>query len=133
MIKKIVLILPFLFSAMLLAQETSYISGKVLDNELNGEPMLFADVALKNTRWKTQTNFHGNFEIDGVDPGSYVLVISFLGYDTIEIPIEAKPNGVLQIQKGLSSKTIDPEAVIASNSEPQTYGSIALTERQAQK
>lgn len=133
MIQKIVLIIPFLFSAILLAQETSSISGRVLDNELSGEPMLFADVMLKNTEWKTQTNFHGNFEIDDVDPGNYILVISFLGYDTLEIPIEAKPNGVLQIQRGLSSKTIDPETVIVSNSESMPYGSIASMEKTAQK
>ncbi|WP_425235348.1 carboxypeptidase-like regulatory domain-containing protein [Ulvibacterium sp.] len=133
MIKKVILIIPFLFSAILLAQETSAISGKILDNDLNGEPMLFADVMLKNTNWKTQTNFHGNFEIDGVDPGNYVLVISFLGYNTLEIPIEAKPNGALQIQRGLSSKTIDPEAVLVSNSESQPYGSIASMEKAAQK
>ncbi|WP_282160003.1 carboxypeptidase-like regulatory domain-containing protein [Ulvibacterium marinum] len=133
MIQKIVLIIPFLFSAILLAQETSSISGRVLDNELSGEPMLFADVMLKNTEWKTQTNFHGNFEIDDVDPGNYILVISFLGYDTLEIPIEAKPNGVLQIQRGLSSKTIDPGTVIVSNSESMPYGSIASMEKTAQK
>lgn len=133
MMKKIVLIIHFLFSAILLAQETSSISGKILDNELNGEPMLFADVMLKNTKWKTQTNFHGNFDIDGVDPGNYVLVVSFLGYDTLEIPIEAKPNGVLQIQKGLNSKTIDPEVVMVSDTESRPYGSIASTEKTAQK
>ncbi len=133
MMKKIVLIIPFLFSAILLAQDTSSISGKILDNELNGEPMLFANVMLKNTKWKTQTNFHGNFEIDGVDPGNYVLVISFLGYDTLEIPVEAKANRVLQIQKGLNSKTINPEVVMVSDNEARPYGSIASTEKAAQK
>lgn len=120
--KKVTLVISFLYSTVLLAQETSAISGRILDNELSGEPLLFADVMLKNTKWKTQTNFHGNFEIDGVNPGKYTLVISFLGYDTVEIPIEAKPNKVLQIQKGLNSKTIDPELALAvSDTESEQY------------
>ncbi|WP_422082543.1 carboxypeptidase-like regulatory domain-containing protein [Ulvibacterium sp.] len=128
--KKIILIIPFLFSTVILAQETSSISGKVLDNELNGEPMLFADVMLKNTKWKTQTNFHGNFEIDGVAPGNYVLVISFLGYDTLEIPVETKPDKVLRIQKGLNSKTINSKLAMVSDTESEPYGPIASAEKE---
>ncbi len=131
--KKIILIVTSLFSTVILAQQTSSISGKILDNELNGEPMLFADVMLKNTKWKTQTNFHGNFEIEGVDPGNYVVVISFLGYNTLEIPIEIKPNKVLRIEKGLDSKTIDSELIMVSSTESEPYGPLVSTEKETQK
>ncbi len=49
--------------------------------------MLFAHVQIKNTPISVQTNFHGNFEITGIDPGNYTLLVSYLGYETIEIPI----------------------------------------------
>jgi len=102
-----------LTSFSLFAQNNGSINGNVADLEANGEPLLFADVTLKGTDLKTRTNFNGNFEIANVTEGKYTLEVGFLGYETLNIPVEVHENKVSQIQTGLSAKSIvlDPLAL----------------------
>ena len=76
------------FSLVSYAQETGGIVGKLTDKELNNDPLAFANVLIKGTTTGTTSDFDGLFEIDNLDPGTYTLVITFLGYETLEIPNE---------------------------------------------
>ncbi len=76
---------------------------------MNNEPLLFANVQLKNTSQSIQTNFHGNFEIHDLKAGDYTLVISYLGYETLEIPIRIEENKTTQVLSELESKKISLE------------------------
>lgn len=68
------------------------IKGVVLDNEANNEPLVFATVLIKGSTLTTTTSFDGSFSLP-VKPGTYTLVFSFIGYETIEIPnIVVTPN-----------------------------------------
>lgn len=88
------------------AQNTGVVSGKILDAELYNEPLLMARVEIKNTDWVTQTNFNGNFELVDIKPGDYILKISFLGYDDVELPIAIDQNNNTYITQSLKAKTI---------------------------
>lgn len=96
----------FLIPVLSIAQNSGTIQGKVLDAEIYNEPLLMASVNLKNTEWSTRTNFNGNFEIEGIDPGYYTIQISFLGYQTIEKKIEVHANENIYIQETLTAKSI---------------------------
>jgi TonB-dependent receptor len=63
--------------------QTGKISGTIIDGEFN-EPMAFANVLIKNTTKGTTSDFEGKYLID-FEPGSYTLVFSYIGYQTIEI------------------------------------------------
>lgn len=104
--KKILLIASLLFITSLSSQNQGAISGTIIDKEMNNEPLLFADVSLKSIGKRVRTNFHGNFELTNIDAGNYVLVISYLGYETLEIPVTVKKNIVTQIHDGLVAKNI---------------------------
>ena len=70
-----------------LAQEsTGSIAGKLTDREMNDDPLAFANVLIKGTTKGTTSDFDGLYEISGLDPGSYTVVFSYLGYETLEIP-----------------------------------------------
>jgi hypothetical protein len=109
--KKIFFISILLISAGLYSQDLGTIKGTITDWEMNNEPLLFAEIAVKNTPWKTRTNFRGNFELTDVAPGNYTLAISFLGYDTLEVPVEVTKKGTSTIQEALKAKTIALEAI----------------------
>ncbi|NNE78012.1 MAG: PEGA domain-containing protein, partial [Pricia sp.] len=49
---------------------------------------------------------NGNFELLGIEPGAYTLEVSFLGYETIRMPVEVKANSIVEIEKGLQAKSI---------------------------
>ncbi len=65
--------------------QNGIIRGKVY-NEVNNEPVAFANVVIQNTSIGTTTDLDGNFEITGLKPDLYNLVVSFLGFETKIIP-----------------------------------------------
>ena len=79
-----------LFIAMMssVAQERT-IRGKVVDNDKN--PLVGVNVLLKENEKGAETDFDGNFEIQNVD-GKFTLVISYIGFKTKEIIVNAPAN-----------------------------------------
>ena len=105
------------------AQQAGQVQGKILDTTLE-EPLLFANVSLKNTLWSTQTNFHGNFALEEVTPGTYTMVVTYLGYETLEIPLEVKAGETLSINKGLATLSLDSKGLIAESTLENPTGPI---------
>ncbi len=79
-----------LLSSVLHSQETGLVSGRILDETMNNEPLVQAMVVLKSTRQVSKTNFHGNFSISGIPAGEDTLVISYPGYETLEIGVAVR-------------------------------------------
>ncbi|MBT2163483.1 carboxypeptidase-like regulatory domain-containing protein [Zobellia barbeyronii] len=104
--KKTLFFLAFICTLNLFAQEQGAIRGTIFDMEMNNEPLLFAEVQIKDTKFKTQTNFRGNFEISNVEPGDYILKVTFLGYESFEVPVEIVASNTLEITQGLKAKTL---------------------------
>ena len=91
----------------------SIIIGKVIDEEFN-ETMPFANVLVKGTNIGVTTDFDGNYSIN-VQPGTYTLVFSFVGYRTKELTdIKVGENDVNEINVNLSSSSLGLEEVIIS-------------------
>ena len=70
-----------LFTSLSISQ--GKVSGLIMDGEYD-EPMAFANVIVKNSSIGTTSDFDGKYELS-LDPGSYTLIFSFVGYSTIEI------------------------------------------------
>ena len=84
--KQIIFSLLVLTTAVLSAQKKGSIVGTLTDKAMNNEPLPFANVVLKGTTKGTTSDFYGLYEIPNLEPGTYTLVYSFLGYETVEIP-----------------------------------------------
>ena len=104
--KHLFLLLTLLsFSLTALAQQK--VTGKVKDS--SGEPVIGASVVVKgNNTMGTITNFDGNFMLDV--PAKSVLVISYIGYVTQEVPTAGKNS--LEIVLKEDTKTLDEVVVI---------------------
>ena len=104
--KHLFLLLTLLsFSLTALAQQK--VTGKVKDS--SGEPVIGASVVVKgNNTMGTITDFDGNFMLDV--PTKSVLVISYLGYVTQEVPTAGKKS--LEIILKEDTKTLDEVVVI---------------------
>lgn len=90
------------------------VRGTITDLEIHNEPLFFANVVLKDSAVKVQTNFHGNFEIVDVAPGKYTLIISYLGYEPLEIPVEVKGREVVVVNRGMRALSMQPTDDTAS-------------------
>jgi iron complex outermembrane receptor protein len=63
------------------AQTTGSIKGKVTDRK-TGSALPFVNVVVKGTNHGASTKEDGEFEIKGLTPGRYVLVVSIIGHET---------------------------------------------------
>lgn len=104
--KHLFLLLTLLsFSLTALAQQK--VTGKVKDS--SGEPVIGGSVVVKgNNTMGTITDFDGNFMLDV--PAKSVLVISYIGYVTQEVPTAGKNS--LEIVLKEDTKTLDEVVVI---------------------
>ncbi|NER14615.1 TonB-dependent receptor [Leptobacterium flavescens] len=123
----------FLVINALAAQEKGSIVGKITDKELNDEPLPFANVLIKGTTKGTTTDIDGLFEIGNVDPGTYTLVISFVGYKTLEIPnvvVEADKTTEINTGLGPDAQALD-EVVITTTVSRESEVALILEQKKA--
>ena len=80
------LMVGLLFSVVAIGQPTSPInvSGSVTDS--SGEPIIGANILIKDTSIGTVTDFDGNFVIEV--PGNGVLTISYIGYLPQDVSVQ---------------------------------------------
>ena len=60
-----------------------------------GEPIPSVNAFLKGTKYTVISDVNGFFSLSGVPPGTYQLIITFIGYDTINQPITLKPGDLV--------------------------------------
>lgn len=95
-LSKAVLLILFVFvipAGFLFGQDAS-IRGFVYEKE-NGEPVIFSNVYLQGTNMGGSTDINGYFSITRVPEGSYTLLVTYLGYDTIREAIQLRKGEVI--------------------------------------
>ena len=83
-----------------------YIQGLIRDE--NNQPLPGASVMVKGTSTGTVTDYNGNFILEA-PVNSQTLVISFIGYESIEVPVSSS---VLNITMSPSLQALEESVVI---------------------
>jgi len=97
MIKKFNLILQFVvFVGVLTANAQNVITGSVVDQK-TGEPLIGCNVYLKSTTIGSVTDGEGNYTIQNIPDGRYILVVSYLGYEGHEEEVECRGGETMRI------------------------------------
>ena len=99
--------LKFLFITLFicgisLAQNKGTISGVLTDKETNNEALPFANVLIKGTNISTNTEIDGKYTLN-INPGDYIIIFSFVGYESVEKPVTVKANETTTVSLSLSS------------------------------
>src|SRR5699024_7021760 len=109
------LLLPFLFVAffanMAFAQ-TGGITGKVTNEQ--GEPVPTANVLLVEISRGAATNLQGEYTIDNVEPGTYTLKVSFIGYTEYTAQVTIVPGETLTQNVILKQGAIGLEELVVT-------------------
>ncbi len=66
-----------------LSQQKATIKGKVVDAK-SGEPLPSVNITVKGTYYGNVTNLNGEFVVAGINPGTYTVYISLIGYKAVE-------------------------------------------------
>ncbi len=130
--KQFLLTITLLTSLLTFSQNSTSISGKVLDQEFNNEPLPFANVLIKGTDKGTSSNFDGLYKIENLDAGSYIIEFSFIGYETQNIPFQVKANEskVLDITLKASAAALD-EVVLQTTTKRESETALLLDQKKA--
>jgi TonB-dependent receptor len=101
------------------AQESGKIIGKVSDKD-TGDPLPGANVLLEGTSLGTATSVDGGYVIRPVPPGSYNLIIKYIGYKEQEIPITVSSGKTLEVNAELEYVAVETgEVTITAQAEGQ--------------
>ena len=64
------------------AQQSATLTGTVTDTD--GETLPGANIRLVGTQKGTSTGSDGSYRISEIEPGTYMVRVSFVGYETVE-------------------------------------------------
>jgi outer membrane receptor protein involved in Fe transport len=93
------------------AGTTGQIKGRVTDE--SGNPVIGASVLVVGTTQGAMTDLDGNFQILRVDPGTYVLRISSVEYNTVEVTkVEVKIDETFEVNQKMAKKVTELDQVI---------------------
>ncbi|MFD2725119.1 carboxypeptidase-like regulatory domain-containing protein [Hyunsoonleella rubra] len=120
--KYTIVILAFLISALSFGQSGA-IKGNLSDLESNNEPLMFAKVSIKENGVETMTDENGAFKFENLKDGTYTLVYSFVGYETVEKQINVLSGNTIATKATLKASSISLDELmltLASNDEDAT-------------
>lgn len=105
------------------AQDAS-LSGYIRDAE-NGEGMIGLSVYVKEAKTGTQTNAYGFYSLT-LPQGDYTLILTYLGYETLEKSISLTENNTLDLEMTVISSALD-EVVVKAEREDQNVKSLEMS------
>lgn len=105
------LFIAFLICTLGFSQNNAKVVGLISDADVNNEPMPFVNVMVKGTTNGKSTDMDGKFELN-VTPGNHILVISFVGYETVEVPFVTQANETTTINKAIASGSVKLNDII---------------------
>jgi hypothetical protein len=76
------------------AGQTATIRGFIYETE-TGEPVIFTNVYLYKTTYGAATDVNGYFAISKIPPGTYTLMVTYLGFDTLKQTVVLKANELI--------------------------------------
>lgn len=101
------------------------VEGTVVDQD--GEPLIGVNIQVKGTNMGASTDIDGKFTLDDIDENA-VLVVSYIGYQTQEVPVAGKSN--LSIVLLSDSQLLDEVVVVGYGTQKKVNltGSVSIVD-----
>lgn len=107
--KHVAFLLVLLLSLTAFAQQP--IRGFVIDGT-SGRPLPVANVTVSGTTRGSATNLDGFFLVPAMQPGTYTLIVSYMGYQTREVEVEVTHETMDVLTIELYPASVELEEVI---------------------
>ncbi len=125
------LVCMVLVSASLIANAAeldydAHLTGHVLD-EKTGEHMPFVTVQVKGTNIGTVTDESGHYWLKNLPIGRQIIVFSYMGYETVELPIVLEEDKTLELKAVLHEQSQMLENVVVTANRYATKRQEAAT------
>lgn len=107
-----ILLLVFVFAQSAWAQEGT-IAGTVVDSATT-DPVPGANVVISDLGTGEATDENGEFRLPNVPVGSHTVEVSFVGYETKEIPVEVEANETTDVRVQLVPTALEIDDVVVT-------------------
>ncbi|MDT8392401.1 MAG: TonB-dependent receptor [Bacteroidales bacterium] len=114
----------FFLAVQGLSAQTGAIRGSIYE-KATGEPVIFCNVYLEGTTIGAGSDVNGLYMITRIPPGTYTLMVTNLGYDTIKMEVEIEADKIINQNLFLTSASVTLDEVNIS-----AYREEARTETQ---
>jgi hypothetical protein len=124
-------ILTLFISTLTFSQSKGTITGVLTDKDSNNETLPFANVLLKGTQINGTTDIDGKYSLSAPE-GNYIVQYSFIGYESIEVPVTIKSGITITLSKalGASSYKLD-DVVITTTANKQKETALLMDQKNA--
>ena len=110
--------------------QTGTISGVIIDQE-NGETLIGANVLIEGTMTGSTTDIDGRFQIPGLDVGSYTVIVSYIGYNSMTIQdVEVLDGETTVLELTMAPEAIGLEEVVVEARAIRNSEGLLLRDRQ---
>lgn len=120
------------FFLLILSSSATYAQGLVRGSIFDSEtldPLPFATVFLSNTTFGAVTDKEGKFSIGTVPDGEYEIIVSFMGYQTLQQLIEVKSGIPLQLELRVNPILVDlQEKLVEGKRDKSWYKNLKIFE-----
>jgi hypothetical protein len=125
----IALVVLVLWSTMLLlAQDKGKIAGKITDEDTK-EPIPAANIVIEGTSIGASSNAKGEYFIINLEPKTYTLVVSVIGYSRVRMENVSVNTGRTTIANiGLSSKDISTSEIVIVAERPVIQQDVSTSQ-----
>ena len=104
----------FIIANPLLAQDGASVNGYITDAE-TGETLLTANIALVEVNRGTSSNTSGYYTITNIEPGTYTLAASYIGYRRFEREITLEAGENLRIDIEMLPEGVQLDAIVVES------------------
>ncbi len=123
-----VFVLILLFGVIVVGSaQTGTVRGNIYEKE-SGSPVIYCNVQLAGTKFGTTTDLDGFFVISNVPPGEYRLVATYIGYDSISMPVKVKASAIVYQALTLSESAINLGEISISAAREQSRTTVNISQ-----
>ncbi|MBO4362650.1 MAG: TonB-dependent receptor [Paludibacteraceae bacterium] len=115
-----------MIAAPLAAQYDAHLTGHVLD-ERTGEHLPYVNVQVKGTNIGTVTDESGHYLMQDLPVGRQTIVFSYVGYETLELPVNIEADRTLELKAVLSEMSKQLNSVVVTANRYATKRQEAAT------
>ena len=120
-LKAIFLLFSISFLSHITNAQHGTIRGFVYEKE-TGEPVIFTNVYLYKTSYGSSTDINGYFVISKIPAGTYNMMITYMGFDTLQMEVNVKEDEIISKKLYLkkASYSLEQVEVTADREEART-------------
>ncbi|MEM1128605.1 MAG: TonB-dependent receptor [Bacteroidota bacterium] len=115
---RLVCLLALAVSGTSLAMAQAVLEGTV---STDGTPVPFANVGVRGTALGTAADLTGQYRLEGLPAGTHTLVVSAIGFSTVEQRVEVDAGGTYTVDVSLVETVVETDGVVVTGTMIETY------------